>query len=58
VHAALGHIDWRIVAVFGLASVPSSYLGARVAIRADSARLERAYGAVLMVLGGALIVIR
>jgi uncharacterized membrane protein YfcA len=58
VHAALGHIDWRIVALFGLASVPSSYLGARVAINADAARLERAYGAVLVVLGAALLIAR
>jgi uncharacterized membrane protein YfcA len=51
VHAALGHIDWTVVAVFGLASVPLSYLGARVALRANSSRLERAYGAVLVLLG-------
>jgi uncharacterized protein len=51
VHAALGHIDWAVVAVFGLTSIPLSYIGARVAIRSDPARLERIYGATLTVLG-------
>ncbi len=58
VHAALGHIDWRVVVVFGAASVPLSYVGARVAIRSDAVRLERIYGAVLLVLGVTLLVLR
>ena len=40
VHAVLGHIDWTLVAVFGLTSVPLSFLGARVAMRTDPERLE------------------
>jgi hypothetical protein len=51
VHAALGHIDWAVVAVFGLTSIPLSYVGARVAIRSDPGRLERVYGATLTLLG-------
>lgn len=51
VHAALGHIDWAVVACFGVASVPLSALGARVALRTRAERLERVYGAVLAVLG-------
>lgn len=51
VHWALGHIDWGVVFAFGAASVPLSYLGARVALRTNPARLERIYGAVLAVLG-------
>jgi uncharacterized protein len=51
VHAALGHIDWTVVALFGMASVPLSYLGARLAVRSNARRLERAYGAMLVVLG-------
>jgi uncharacterized membrane protein YfcA len=51
VHAALGHIDWRVVAVFGLASTPMSFLGAKVAQRIESGRLERLYGAALTVMG-------
>ena len=58
VHAALGHIDWQVVVVFGVASVPLSYVGARVAIHADAARLERFYGAALLVLGVTLFVLR
>jgi len=55
VHAALGHVDWHIVAVFGLASVPLSAVGARLALRANEARLERTYGAVLATVGLALL---
>ena len=58
VHAALGHIDWRVVMVFGAASVPLSYVGARVAIRSDAVRLERIYGGVLVLLGAGLLVLR
>lgn len=50
VHAALGHIDWTLVAVFASTSVPLSRLGARVAIRSRVAVLERAYGVALVAL--------
>lgn len=54
-HAALGHIDWTVVAVFGAASIPLSYVGARVAIRSNSTVLERIYGGVLAALGIGLL---
>lgn len=57
VHAALGHIDWQLVAVFAATSVPLSYAGARVALRSNPVTLERAYGAVLALLGSALLLI-
>jgi uncharacterized membrane protein YfcA len=57
VHWALGHIDWTVVAVFATASVPLSFLGARVALRTDSRRLERIYGAVLATLGIGLLIV-
>ena len=57
VHAALGHVDWAIVAVFGLASVPLSAFGARLALRADSTTLERGYGAVLTTIGLGLLAV-
>src|SRR5581483_4113206 len=50
VHWALGHIERSVVGVFAAASVPLSYLGARVALRTEGQRLERIYGAVLAVL--------
>ena len=50
-HACLGHIDWWVTAILALGSVPFSYLGAKVAIRADARTLERAYGVVLTLLG-------
>lgn len=58
VHWALGHIDWHVVAVFGAASVPFAYLGARVARGARGAWLERAYGATLAVLGVGFLLAR
>jgi uncharacterized membrane protein YfcA len=58
VHAALGHIDWAVTIVFGAASIPLSSLGARTALRLDSAHLERLYGAGLFALGAALLVLR
>jgi uncharacterized protein len=51
VHAALGHIDWAVVLAFGAAAIPLSAAGARVAIRTQSVRLERIYGAGLVLLG-------
>lgn len=55
VHASLGHIDWLLVAVFACSSVPLSFLGARVALRTEPARLERLYGTVLYLLGATLL---
>ena len=55
VHASLGHIDWRIAIVFGLASIPLSSLGARTALAMNAGRLERIYGAGLVVLGVGLL---
>ena len=55
VHAALGHLDLRIVAVFGLTSIPFALVGARVALRSDSVQLERLYGMVIASLGIAFL---
>lgn len=55
VHAALGHVDWAVTAVFGLGSVPLSRLGSRVALASPSPVLERLYGAGLLVLGGGML---
>ena len=58
VHWRLGHIDWHLVLVFGAASIPLSYLGARVALRTDPVRFERLYGAALLALRIVLLVFR
>lgn len=57
VHAALGHIDWTVTAVLAVTSVPASRMGALVALRTASQRLERIYGIALVVLGVALLVV-
>ncbi len=56
VHWALGHLDWSVVAVFAVASVPLSYAGARLGLRSDAQRLERWYGAALTTLGLAFVI--
>lgn len=56
-HAALGHIDWTVVVVYGVAAVPAAYLGARFAMHVPTTRLGRAYGAFLAVLGGVLLIV-
>ena len=51
VHALLGHIDWAVVAAFSVTSIPLSYVGGRVAVRTQGTRLERWYGAGLLLIG-------
>ncbi len=51
VHVAMGHVSWRIVLIFGLGSIPLSYLGARTAVRMNIKVLEPIFGAVLLVIG-------
>lgn len=58
VHAFLGHIEWSVTLVLAAASVPASRFGATVAIRPESERLERLYGAALAVLGTVLLLLR
>jgi len=55
VHWYLGHISWWVTLLVAIGSVPLSYIGARIAIRSDSARLEQAYGVVLTLLGAFFI---
>lgn len=57
VHAALGHIDWTIVALFSITAIPLAYLGARVALRTHPQRLERIYGAGLLALGAVTLLL-
>jgi len=58
VHAAMGHIDWRVAGIFAVASIPLSGLGAKLALRMPAHRLERVYGAGLLLLGTTLLVVR
>ena len=55
VHLLLGHLDLAVVAAFAAGSIPLSGLGAKVALRTDAHRLERGYGAVLVLLGVAFL---
>jgi uncharacterized membrane protein YfcA len=55
VHAWLGHIDWSLALVFGLASVPFATLGATAALRVRERSLALAYGAGIALLSGGLL---
>ncbi len=50
-HWYLGHIDWSIVLVLSVSSIPFSYLGARVALTLRNQLLERIFGIMLIVFG-------
>jgi uncharacterized protein len=56
VHAWLGHIDWSLSLVLGLASMPCSMLGARTALRVRERSLAVAYGLGIAMLSGGLLV--
>lgn len=51
VHVLLGHVDWKIVLVYGLGSVPFAYLGAATAVRMRTRVLEPVFGAALLLIG-------
>jgi uncharacterized membrane protein YfcA len=50
-HAMLGHINWWYALVIGIATIPSSYLGAKLALRLRNNTLERIFGICTMVFG-------
>ena len=50
-HWYLGHIDWMIVLLLSLSSIPFSYLGAKSAILLKSNRLEMIFGLTLISFG-------
>jgi hypothetical protein len=51
VHACLGHISWLVTCLAALGSISFSFLGARLAIKTRSSKLERWYGLALTCLG-------
>jgi uncharacterized membrane protein YfcA len=57
VHAWLGHIDWSLTLVFGLASVPFATFGAAMALRVRERSLTLAYGIGISMLAGGLLTI-
>lgn len=51
VHWYLGHIDWMIVLLLSLASIPCSYLGAKLALSMRNETLEKIFGVMLVLFG-------
>ncbi len=52
-HWYLGHINWHVVLLLSVSSIPFSYFGARVALRLNNVLLERIFGIMLVVFGAA-----
>ena len=50
-HWYLGHIDWIIVIILSVSTIPFSYLGAKVAIHLQTDLLERIFGIMLILFG-------
>lgn len=50
-HWYLGHIEWHIVLLLSISSIPFSYLGARMALSLRNQTLERIFGIMLVVFG-------
>ncbi|HQW83496.1 MAG TPA: sulfite exporter TauE/SafE family protein [Ferruginibacter sp.] len=50
-HWYLEHIDWEIVLLLSISSIPFSYLGAKTAIRLNNLLLERIFGIMLVGFG-------
>ncbi len=50
-HWYLGHIEWHIVWLLSISSIPFSYLGARLALSLRNQVLERIFGIMLVVFG-------
>lgn len=48
-HAYLGHIHWQTALILSFVSIPASFLGSRLAIRARSQQLERLYGTFMII---------
>jgi uncharacterized membrane protein YfcA len=53
VHAALGHVDWTIVAGMAVGVVPGAWLGSRLAVAARDKTLRTVVAVALMVLAAA-----
>jgi uncharacterized protein len=51
VHAYLGHLNWFVTLIIAIGSVPSSFFGARLAIKSKPSLLEFGYGIILIGLG-------
>lgn len=50
-HWYLGHIDWEIVLLLSLSSIPFSYFGAKLAMHLDNQFLENTFGILLIIFG-------
>lgn len=50
-HWYLGHIDWNIALLLSLTAIPSSYLGAKTAVKMKSPLLEKVFACTLIVFG-------
>jgi uncharacterized membrane protein YfcA len=57
-HAALGHVDWAVAALFAAGVVPTSMIGSHFSTRFGTGMQRRAFGTFLIVFGVAFSVYR
>jgi uncharacterized protein len=50
-HWWLGHIDWNIALLLSVTAIPSSYLGAKTAVKMKSPLLEKLFACTLIIFG-------
>lgn len=50
-HWYLGHMDWELVLLLSVSSIPCSYLGAKLAIKTNNRVLEYVFAGMLIVFG-------
>jgi uncharacterized membrane protein YfcA len=50
-HWWLGHVDWRVAALFGLGLVPGTAIGAAASRRIPAERVQRGFGGLLVAFG-------
>jgi uncharacterized membrane protein YfcA len=57
-HAALGHVDWAVAALFALGVVPTSVVGSHYSARFGTGMQRRTFGIFLIVFGAAFTAYR
>jgi uncharacterized membrane protein YfcA len=57
-HAALGHVDWRVAAYFGLGLIPGAYIGSRISPHIRESVLQAVLGWGLIAFAATFLIVR
>ena len=55
-HVLLGHVDWKVAAIFAVGVLPGSVVGSHLTQRIDPAASRRAFGIVLVTFAGFFLI--